>query len=61
MRSVYSDPVNAGLDSATKMLNILDTLEERPARQRLRELQVAKAEREELRKQAEDAAAAPMR
>ena len=47
MRSVYSDPVNAGLDSAQKMLNILDTLEERPAKQRLRELSVARAEREE--------------
>jgi hypothetical protein len=39
--------VNAGLDSAQKMLNILDTLEDRPAKQRLRELQVAKGEREE--------------
>ena len=47
MRSVYSDPVGAGLDSATKMLGILDAIEDAPAKRRLRELQVSKAEREE--------------
>jgi len=47
LRSVYSDPVGAGLESAQRFLNILDTLEDHPVKRKLRQLTLARAEREE--------------